>query len=258
MTLSLARVNRGWFVLIVSGILGLGLGATACAEWQVAVESAQAISGVVAYPAQTPAYLYHRSVWTILRQLLAILLKLGASEAVLSVSVSGILGMISLQALSMFVFALGADALVAILTALVVFFSRLTDVGGPYPIHLMGTPFSEGSLGLSLVVLIIGLVGAGWLRSGAFLLGLMPAVHAPLGIWILLLTGACAAWDASLRTGLQSAWRYFLGGAAAAIASLAVHLSSAPAGLGWDAMAAATYLPAFVSAWDHSANRPRC
>ena len=61
-------------MLLFSGVLGWHVGAGAFADWQVAVESAQVVAGLVHYPAGNPFYVYHTKLWTVLHQVLAVLL----------------------------------------------------------------------------------------------------------------------------------------------------------------------------------------
>ena len=98
-------------VLVVSGALGFHVGAGAFADWQVAVETAQVVAGLVDYPAGNPFYVYHTKLWTILHQVLAVALAAGLSERTLSVLVSGLLGMVSFQALSLIAYAISRDVL---------------------------------------------------------------------------------------------------------------------------------------------------
>ena len=58
-----------------------------------------------------PFYLYHLKLWTILHQICALLLRAGLSEIALSKLVSGLLGMVSFQAIAMIVYALSRDEL---------------------------------------------------------------------------------------------------------------------------------------------------
>src|ERR1700687_2410800 len=117
------RRNGALRVLALSGILGFWIGITCFPTWQVAVESAQVIAGLVSYPADNPFYIYHLKLWTALHEILAVLLRAGLSEITLSEIVSGVLGMVSLQALSMFVFAFSRDVVSAVGTAFVIFLS---------------------------------------------------------------------------------------------------------------------------------------
>ena len=100
-------------MLLFSGVLGWHVGAGAFADWQVAVESAQVVARLVQYPSGNPFYVYHTNLWTVLHQILALLLAAGFSERLLSVAVSGLLGMVSFQAVSLIAYALSRDALIA-------------------------------------------------------------------------------------------------------------------------------------------------
>ena len=58
----------------------------------------------------------------------------------------------------------------------------------------MGTHHSYGAIGLSIFVLALGLIGAGCYRPGAFLLGIGPAIHPSVGIWVGSIAVAVLAW----------------------------------------------------------------
>ena len=115
-------------------------------DWQVAVETSQVLAGLVKYPAGNPFFIYHVKLWTILHQILAPLLALGVSEIRLSLIVSGVLGMVTFQALSMVVYALSRDAWLAIGAAVFIFFTRTAEYGGVYGIFLLGTENTYGIL----------------------------------------------------------------------------------------------------------------
>ena len=183
-------------MLIASGIGGFHAGMVTFPDWQVAVETAQVIAGIVRYPVDNPFYLYHLKLWTILHQICALLLQAGMSEIALSKIVSGLLGMVSFQAIALIVYALSRDALLAIGSAFLIAFTRTAEYGVNYPIYLMGTPHTYGAIGLSLIALVAGLTGAGWYRTAAFVLGIAPAVHPSLGAWFVMTMGAAAMWHA--------------------------------------------------------------
>ena len=96
--------------LLASGALGFHLGYARFPDWQVPVESAQVLAGLVTYPEETPFYVHHMKLWTVLHQVCAVFLRAGVSEIGLSRVVSGLLGMLSLQALAMFTFAFSGRA----------------------------------------------------------------------------------------------------------------------------------------------------
>ena len=232
-------------------MLGFRVGWVGFPTWQVAVETAQVVAGVVHYPVSTPFYVYHTKLWTILHQALALGLQAGASEVQLSLLVSGLLGMLSFQALSLFVYALSRDAVLAVGSAFLIFFAQANEFGVNYPIHLLGSADTYGVVGLSLCVLVAGLFGAGCSRTAAFLAGVAPAVHPSLGFWLILILTVCVAWDRkSLTERLHPAWKYFLAGCGVTAISLLVQVAVIRDAPPVEATVARTYLTAFVQLWD--------
>src|SRR5690349_10719505 len=124
-----AVFSRAFWVLAISGLLGFRVGITGFPTWQIAVESAQVVAGLVPYPPDNPFYLYHTKLWSLVIQSCALMLRAGISEITLSLLLSGVLGMVSFQALSMIVFGLSGSVPLSIGTAFVVFASRVTDHG---------------------------------------------------------------------------------------------------------------------------------
>jgi hypothetical protein len=249
--------NGALWVLALSGMLGFWIGIACFPTWQVAVESAQVIAGLVSYPPDNPFYIYHLKLWTVLHEILAVLLRAGLSEITLSEIVSGALGMVSLQALSIFVFAFSRDVVYAVGAAFVIFLSGAAEFGGTYPIDLMGTSHTYGTLGLSAVVLAASLLGAGCHRLGGLLLGAMPAIHPSLGIWCGLITAISVASDFKrLTTQLREALPWFVAGCGLTAASLAVHLAIARGLPPVPTEVAGRYLTSFVAFWDSHRRAP--
>lgn len=243
--------SRVTVVLLVTGILGFRVGYVQFPDWQVAIETAQVVARLVRYPSPTPFSLYHAELWTILHQLLALLLRIGFTEIVLSKLLSGVLGMLSLQALAAIVYAVSGDALVSIGATGLLMVTRATDFGVLYPIFLMGSSHTYGIVGLSYFVLVAGLLGAGRYPAAGFLLGLAPAVHPSIGVWLLLIVGTAIAIDWRARlTELRPALKPFLIGLGVASLSLAVQLATRDAVPSIDRAQAATYLQAFIGFWD--------
>lgn len=244
-------MNGAIWVLILSGLFGFRVGMIGFPDWQVAVETAQVVAGVVEYPAQTPFYIYHSQLWTVLHHVLAIPLKAGVSELTLSRIMSGVLGMVTFQALSMFVYALCRSIPLAIGAAALIVFTRSAEYGTVYPIFLLGTVHTYGAIGLSAAVLVVALLGAGCYRSGAMLLGILPCIHPSLGIWTGVAVAAGALSDFHrLRVELRPAFRWFLAGCAVTIASLIFHFAFV-----YDAPAGATRwspedLSVYIRLWD--------
>ncbi len=251
MTLDRLRaLDPGAWVLVLSGALGLGVG-LAWADWQVCVETAQVLAGLVRYPPDNPFFIYHMKLWTILHQVCALLLKAGLSEVSVSILISALMGLLSLQALAMVVYALSRNVVLSIGAACLIVITGAADHGVMYPVMLFGSSHTYGAIGLSYVVLVVGLLGAGWTRSAAFLLGLAPAVHPSLGFWFGLMLVYSVLWDyRRAPVDLWPALPYLAAGAALTAASLAVHLAMRPELPSLEPGEAQRYLSAFVGFWD--------
>ena len=181
-------------------------------DWQVAVETAQVVAGVVQYHPTIPSIsITSSSGPSCIRSVRSYCGR--ASPRSRSKLVSGLLGMVSFQAIAMIVYALSRDELLAVGSAFLIAFTRTAEHGVNYPVHLMGTPHTYGVIGLSLIALIAGFAGAGWYRASGFLLGIAPAVHPSLGAWFMLTMGAAALWHAWRdRAEIRPALRFVLAG----------------------------------------------
>jgi hypothetical protein len=244
-------VLRGRWVLLVSGLLGFRVGMVGFPEWQVAVETSQVVAGLVKYPAGNPFFIYHTRLWTIVHQLCAPLLWAGVSEIQLSLVISGVLGMLTFQALSIFVFAFSGDVWLSIGAAVLIFVSRAAEYGAVYAVYLLGNENTYGILGLSFCVLAVGLIGSSWYRSGGFLLALAPAVHPSLGAWIWAVAACAVPWRSSAWTNeLRPAGKWFLIGCSVTAASLLVQLTFIyrPANAAVDF--STQEVSAFITYWD--------
>lgn len=243
-------LDPGAWLLVVSGALGLGVG-LAFSGWQACVETAQVMAGLVRYPGDNPVFIYHVKLWTILVQVCALLLKAGLSEITVSTIISGLTGMLSLQALAMVVYALSRRVVLSIGAACLIVVTGAADHGVMYPVMLFGSPHTYGAIGLSYVVLVVGLLGAGWIRSAAFLLGLAPAVHPSFGFWFGLTLAISLLWGyRRARVELRPALPYLAAGCALTAVSLAVQLGMRPELPKLEPGEAQRYLSAFVGFWD--------
>ncbi len=148
----------------------------------MAVEGAQVLSGIVKYPEVTPFYMYQIKAWTLLHQLPALGLCLGLSEPTLSIILSALMGMLSFQALALSSYVFCRNIWISLLGCLVIFYTSAFNYGVNYPIFIMGTPATYGTIGFSFLFVALALLGAGRIRLGALMLGLSPAVHMTLGI----------------------------------------------------------------------------
>jgi hypothetical protein len=244
------KVDAGCWLLTISGFCGFLLG-FGHSDWQYAAEHAQVIAGIVNYPVSSPVGTAYAKLWSVVAQIGALLLSLGISELALSKILSGMLGLISFQALAVVIYALSRNSLLAIGAPFVIFISGAVEHGVVYPIWLLGSPHTYGVLGLSFIVLAIALVGLGWYRTGAFLVGMAPAIHVALGIWVILIAVVAAfPADRNLRPVILTCSRFLTAGMIAAIASFAAHRAMAPSVVEIDPVTATHYLHGFVPFWD--------
>jgi len=244
-------VAGAFWVFVVSGILGFRVGMIGYPDWQVAVETAQVVAGLVPYPPDNIFYIYHTKLWTSLHHVLALGLLAGFSELQLSLVVSGVLGMLAFQALAMVVYALSRDAFLSIGAAALIFFTRSAEYGVVYPLFLVGTEHTYGVVGLTLSVLVVATLGAGWYRTGAVLLGIAPSVHPSLGVWTGTIVALALLSDfRRLREELRPALPWFLAGCGVTLASLLIQflfVYHTPVGM---TRLSPQDLATFVRAWD--------
>jgi hypothetical protein len=243
-------VTRPAVALAASAALGFLFG-VGYADWQWAVEHAQVLAGLVSYPADSPVAIAHAKLWSLTSQIGALLMSLGVSEIALSRLISGVMGLVSFQALAAIVYGLSRDAALAVGAVFVIFVSGIFDYGPIYPVDLLGTAHTHGVLGLSVAVLALGLIGMGWFRAGGFVLAIAPAVHLALGGWTLAVVAVTALVSpADGRAAIRASWRGLAAGGAVAVVSYGIHHWMAPGVTPIDPAEADRYLRAFVPFWD--------
>ncbi len=245
----LSIINNFAFVFLVSGIFGLLVGVF-YATRQDAVAVAQIISGVVEYPQLTIGYMIMRRFWCILNQICAIFLYLGASELILSYVVSGLLCMISFQALSLITLAISGNGLVSIATTFLIFVTTASDFTLNYPI-LFVFPRTWGVLGLAFTVFVVAVIGNRKYKLGSFLVGVAPALHGVFGLSLWLVMGVSLLCDYKiLRKYLRGIVKYFLLGCLVFAFSLLFHKLTSPPIPKVPKEVASEYLKVFVQVWD--------
>ncbi len=224
-------MNGALWVLLLSGVLGFRVGMLGFPDWQVAVETAQVVAGLVTYPArQHFLHLSHALVDGAASDPRDRACARASSEITLSLIISGVQGMLTFQALALFVYALSRDVLLAIGAAALIFFTRTAEYGTVYPLFLLGTEHTYGVIGLSTAALVVAMLGAGWYRTGAFLLGVAPCIHPALGSWTGLAVGLAVLSDfRNLRVELRPALPWFVSGCGITLVSLLIQFGLAPA-----------------------------
>lgn len=170
-------------LLILSGFFGLVFGFTS-ATWQGPLETSQVLLGWVKYPEGSPYYAYHASIMSIVSYAGALLLKITNSEAVSSVILAIIVGILSLQSLAMLLFLVIRNAYISTAAALVVMRIHLFGFGIAYPIIFMGSAHTMGRIGLTVVILSILCFGFSKWRAAFFLAAFSLAVHPGWGLWL--------------------------------------------------------------------------
>jgi len=212
-------------VLLLAGLLGFIFGITLC-SWQDSVETAQVLAGVVKYPPANPYYMYHLKGFALINHISAVLLYVLGSEKMVSIIVSGLMGMLSFQALSMIIFAVCRRPLLSVLWMVFIYLLHYEGAGVVYCVDIVGkSGMTFGIIGLGFIVLTAGLLGVGIYRWGFFCLGLAPCVHPAFGTWAVLVVGIALLCQRNyFAQAKKTALGYFLAGMGVSVALLCYHL----------------------------------
>jgi hypothetical protein len=236
-------------VALVAALAGAVMGLLQPA-YQVAIEPAQVLAGLVSYPPDNPFHLYESRLWTLWHQLLAPLLAFGVSERALAIATSAAVAAIAFAALALMAFAHGARPVIALATPFVmVLLVRPETWGFNYPILLVGEAHTYGTAGLAWIVLATALLGAGCSRAAAFAIGLAPALHASVGAMFGALVGIVAIVGARELFRPRIVWAG-AAGLAISIASLVGQRLAFPTSATIDPALATRLLRTFVELWD--------
>ncbi len=240
-------------MVLVAGVCGVYFGLTSA--WQIPVESAQAVAGVVSYPADNPFYMYHIQSWTLLHQVPAAALACGLSEPFISLVLGCLAAVLSFEALALSTLAFSRDRFFAIAVPLICLMTKVyLECGAVYQTHLVSHTYwtTYGVMGNAYVMCTWSLLGLRFHRFAALLCGLAPAVHPLLGTWCAVFAAAALVCDwRALRTHAMALARWFVAGALVALASLALQRYLARGLPSPDPELASRLLEAFVAAWDN-------
>jgi len=244
------RKNNFIFVFFISGFFGFLFGVF-YATHQDVIKTAQIISGVVHYPPSTLWLSIICSTWSVLNQICAIFLLLGVSELTLCYLVSGLLGMLSFQALSLTVLALSQACFLSIATPFLMLLTGAYIYSLNYPVAFI-FPSTYGVLGLSYTLLLIAVISNKRYNLAGFLLGITPSIHMTYGLFLCLAVAISLLCDfKALRSYFSNAVKYFLLGGLVCIVSLFFHLPTSPAMPQVSNEVASYYLKTFIEAgWD--------
>ena len=240
-------------VMLLSGLCGLLLGLNC--GWQIAVESAQAVAGMAVYPVDNPFYMYHVKSWTLLHQIPAVLLRCGVPESGLSMALSGLIGAIGFQAVALCAFAFSRHRLLAVVAPLICHITNASrDLESVHQVRLLSNEcwMTYGVFGTSYVLLAWSLLGVGYRRSAALLMGLGLAIHPVLGAWCLAIGVVALVWNARCKAGLlRTELRWLAAGLALSGASFAVQCLLASGLPAVDGRLARELTAAFARDWDN-------
>lgn len=237
-------------VLLITGTAGFLLGAIVFPNWQHAVEGAQITAGLVKYTSPSPFYWYQANLWTLSHQLPALLMWLGFTEKVLSIIISGLLGMISFQAIGLSALAFSGDVSLGIMMPFFIHFTRSVNFGVVYSIELMGSLATYGILGLGYVLLTLALISLKKNRPGYFMLGLAPSVHPSLGLFILAVVSGVILIDRFFGSRrFRVSWKFLCLGFFVSAISFIWHLEMAKILPDVHAREAAPYVDMFIRNW---------
>jgi hypothetical protein len=169
-------------VFAISGMIGFLAALLGRVNWQVSIESAQVVSGIVQYADKSPFYLFHTKVWSLLTQIPAFFLFLGVTERSLSIVISGFAGAFSFQALSLIIYAVSNRKLLALLSPMFIYITGATSVfESNHPIYLMGATHTYGMISLSFVIMSLALISLRVYKIGWILIGIATGMHAIVG-----------------------------------------------------------------------------
>ena len=230
--LSLSEKYKPFVLLLVSGLMGAYINILYNSTWQIPIEPGQILAGIVKYPDNNLQYIYMMKTWTILNQISAILLSLGFNEITTSIILVGLIGAVSLQALTMIIYAISNNVILS-LTGPIFISLCWPDFSVAYPIsYLQMSRHSFGLFGLVYVILIIGLFSSKYFKLGSLLLGIAPAIHFTMGIWTFLLIVIVlpVTYD-EIKTDIKKIICFYLIGFSIFIVSFATYFLMSP-GLG--------------------------
>lgn len=242
-------------VVAASMAFGAVIAAGLHPDWQVSVENGQVLAGIVAYPEHHPYRYYLVKLWSLLNQASAALLLSGMSEELLSLVLVAAGGALSFGGITAIVYAVGGDALVALVAPLAIWKHGLSGIGSVYPIYLMGTPHTFSVIGSAWILFTAGMIANERYRAGFLMAGMAPAVHPSMGgITLVILAVLAIGRYRNDGDGARTMLRWMGAGAVASAASLGVQMWLAARLPDVGPVDSHAYLDAFVQNFDYHRN----
>ncbi|MGB8225984.1 MAG: hypothetical protein WCE45_03815 [Sedimentisphaerales bacterium] len=215
------------------------------------MEAGQILTGVVKYSAGAGISTYLKAFSSI-NHLSALLLLIINSEKIVSIIISALLGMISFQAIGLFIYSINKNICISVIGVILIYFANYVGPGVIYPIWFLGHIHTFGILGLSFIVLIIALINIGAYGIAFFCLGLAPCVHMTWAAWLflVLLISASLQWDFA-KGIIKKYYRYFIAGLFVTIVLLIYQFYLNRATPVIDSEIKKQYLDSYVKYWDY-------
>ena len=242
--------RRALIILLVGvGILGM-LYAIRQSEMQVAVEQGQAISGLVSYTPDNPFYIYQVKSWNIWGQGSALGLEAGLDEETLSLIIAALFGFAFFIGIALWAYSFSHNVLISAFVLMIPVLLWNSFQGFRYHLIMPGTLNTYGGMGMTMGLLVIGLLATNRLRLGLLVLGFAPWVHISLGFWLHIAVGLAVLWDYKrLRVWLKNAV-YVLPGYALSLISFMLNRNAFPLPT-VDTSQSQEYIRVFTLLWDH-------
>lgn len=180
-----AKVSLGW-MLFAGGVVWAGYTLLYCllnpAVLDEVVIPAQIIAGAVHYPEGHPHNIYYQEAFSLTNYLAAAGLRLGLDALALSRIRNAWFLFSSVYTSFALALLLIRQPRWAHVSGVLTACNLIVPFGGAYPIFVPPAFWSHGHIGLQTALLSAALLLAGYARTGGFLLGLLPSVHAAMAL----------------------------------------------------------------------------
>jgi hypothetical protein len=167
-------------LFLITGVIGFILGIIK-ADFQVSLEAAQVLLGLVQYEPSSLIYEYYSNNYSLINYLSALFLYLSNSEILSSILISGIVGCIGMQTLGMLLFLITGDLWVSVALSLILALKNIFLPGISYSINFLGTPHTYGRLGLFFSLYPILIASLLSQKIGALLSSISLIIHPVYG-----------------------------------------------------------------------------
>ena len=190
--------------LIIGCLIGINT-----ITYQVSTESGMVLAGYIEQT-DTPFYYCMIKVFSLINQVIALLILITRSPILVSAFTSILLAVISCTALGLLIYAFSRNLYISLLGLAAVILYKMTGSGVVYWIGLFNSVHTYGVLGLSFMVLTSALFGCRKYRVALFCLGLAPSVHPSWGIFLAVIMALAGLFNLKFSLHLaKKYWKHF-------------------------------------------------